>query len=235
MTDSQRFYDDYVGRQVAVGENARHHAILAFLRRSGMRPSDRVLEIGCGVGTLTRLLATALDAGGTVVGTDLSPKSIDAARERLAEHANTELVVGDVLAVEIAGPFDIVVLPDVIEHIPLELHPALFRRVAEWLAEGGAAVLNFPNPHYLEWCHVHTPEVLQSIDQPIHADVLTANVYPSGLYLQCLETYSVWVREGDYVRAVLRRGADARTFSELPERPHSALTRLVHRIKRPGG
>lgn len=232
MSDARAFYDGYVARQVAVGVNDRHRAILVGLRRAGLLRGDRVLEIGCGVGTLTGLLASALDRQGSVVATDISPKSVDAARERLGAFANLQFIVGDILTVAIDGPFDVVVLPDVVEHIPLEQHNALFARIAEWLVPGGFVLLNYPNPYYLQWCHEHTPGLLQKIDQPIHADRLLADASQHGLYLHFLETYSIWVFEGDYVLAVLRRSSDARIFTQKPEQRPSLVARARRRIRR---
>jgi 2-polyprenyl-3-methyl-5-hydroxy-6-metoxy-1,4-benzoquinol methylase len=226
------FYDDYVSRQVRVGVNDRHRAIVGWLERYGMAPGHRVLEIGCGVGTLTELLAGALGPSGSVVGLDLSPKSIDVARGRLAAFTNVELRVGDALSTELEGAFDVVVLPDVIEHIPLELHPELFARVASWVAQDGFVLLHYPNPHHLAWCREHRPEELQIIDQPIHADALLSNTYANGLYLDFLQTYPIWIREGDYVVAVLRPSARPWTPTEIPENRASLLARLRDRIRR---
>lgn len=228
--DVATFYDEFVDRQTKVGVNRRHQAILGWLKRFGLRPDSRVLEIGCGVGPLTRLLAEALPRG-SVVGTDLSPKSVDAARKRLASFGNAELVAGDVLEVEIDGRFDVVVLPDVIEHIPLESHDALFGRVASWVKEDGFVLAHYPNPHHLEWFHVHHPERLQIIDQPIHANVLTANAYRHGLHLDYYERYSIWVREGDYVVASLRPSAGVGEFTRLPP-PRPTLRARAARLRR---
>jgi trans-aconitate 2-methyltransferase len=223
--DSEAFYDEYVGRQLSVGVNERHHAILAWLQRFGMRPGQRVLEIGCGVGTLTGLIGRELGADGSLIGVDLSSKSIEAARARLGGLRNTEFLAGDILELEIEGTFDVVVLPDVIEHIPLELHRRLFERVAEWTAADGFVLLHYPNPYYLAWCHEHRPELLQHVDQPIYADELAAHVHASGLTLAFLETYSIWVREGDYVAAVLRHADAGATFTDV-EPDQSLLQRL---------
>jgi cyclopropane fatty-acyl-phospholipid synthase-like methyltransferase len=230
--DASDFYDEYVGRQTEVGTNARHRAILAWLQRFGLRSDHRLLEIGCGVGTLTELLAEALEPGGSVVGVDFSSKSIQAATERLARFANVRLEVGDVIEMEVDGRFDVVVLPDVIEHIPLEQHPALFERVASWVKPDGFVLLHYPNPHYLEWCREHRPENLQIIDQPIHADVLLSNAYPHGLYVDFLETYSIWIREGDYVVAVMRPNASVGAFTQVAEPQPSLLRRVRGRIRR---
>lgn len=229
--DAGEFYDQYVDRQTAVGVNDRHRAILGWLRRSGLQPDDRVLEIGSGVATVTCLLVEALGPRGSVVGIDLSPRSIDLARERLASFDNVRLIAGDVLEADIEGPFDVVVLPDVIEHIPLDDHYALFERVANWLSPNGFALLHYPNPHYLEWRHEHEHGNLQIIDQPVHADALLSNTYPHGLHLDFLATYSIWIRECDYVVAVLRPSAGLTFFSHLPERGPSLLARARFKLR----
>lgn len=229
--DSKTFYDKYADRQLAAGVNKRHHAILAWLRRFGLQEADRVLEIGSGVGTLTGLIAAELNDRGSIVGVDLSPRSIDEAKARLAGFKGLELLAGDVLEVEVPGQFDVVVLPDVIEHIPLQSHPALFGKIAKWVAPSGFILLHYPNPLFLEWCHVHRPDVLQQIDQPIHLDALSANAYAAGLWLEHLETYSIWVKECDYQVAVLRPRPVGASFTFVDDRP-SLTDRIVGRIRR---
>lgn len=224
MVAIRDFYDDYVGRMVAVGINDRHHAIVGWLRHFGLRPGHRVLEIGCGVGTVTQLLADVVGPSGSIMATDLSPKSIEAARDRLSGFRNIQYAAGDVLEIEIDGVFDVIALPDVIEHIPIAGHPQLFKRIAKWLAPGGFVLLNYPNPLYLQWLHENEPEVLQVIDQPVHADGLLASCYAAGLYLDFLQTYSIWTREGDYIVAVMKSLTEPRTFTK--ERKNSLLKRV---------
>jgi trans-aconitate 2-methyltransferase len=231
-TDVSDYYDAYVEHQAAVGVNERHHAIVGWLRRAGLSPDHRILEIGCGIGTLTELLGGALGPHGSVLALDLSPHSIETATERLASFSKVSLMAADVLEAKLEGRFDVIVMPDVIEHIPLEHHRLLFERVASWLEPHGFVVLNYPNPHYLAWCHVHRPELLQVIDQPIDADVLLANAYPHGLYLDFLATYSIWIREGDYVVAVLRPKTSTGTFMPLPAPGRSLLRRVAGRVRR---
>jgi len=230
--DVTAFYDGFVGRQTRVGVNKRHQAILAWLLRFGMQPDDRVLEIGCGAGTLTELLAEALPRG-SVFGADLSPRSIEAARERLARFDNVELVAGDALEIDAGGdPYDVVVLPDVIEHIPIEMHDALFGRIAAWVKPKGFVLVHYPNPHHLEWFHENRPEELQIVDQPIHADVLTANAYRHGLYLDYFQRYSIWIREGDYVAAVFRPESGVGEWTRLPQSRPPLWRRIAARVKR---
>lgn len=229
--DSRSFYDNYVDRQLRVGVNARHRSILSFLKRWGMRPGDRVLEIGSGIGTLTQLIAAELGGRGRLVGLDLSPKSIEAARERLSAWDNVELRVADVFDVALSGPFDVVVLPDVIEHIPLERHSELFGRVAEWVDPAGFVLLHYPDPLWLEWCRDHRPDLLQHIDQPVHADALTAAAHPHGLHLRHLEAYSIWVVEGDYQVALLRPHDEDASFTIIEPRPPTIFRRAREKLR----
>lgn len=50
-----------------------------------VRPEDRLLEIGCGHGVAVSLVCDKL-AGGSIVAVDRSPKMIERARNRNAEH-----------------------------------------------------------------------------------------------------------------------------------------------------
>jgi trans-aconitate 2-methyltransferase len=235
VPDARKFYDAYVDLELATGINDRHHSIMRWLRRAGLGPRHRVLEIGCGIGQLTELLAKEVGDGGSILAMDLSPRSVEVAGQRLAGFPYVELVAGDILETEIEGTFDVVVLPDVIEHIPIEGHGQLFARVAASLKPTGFVLLHYPNPHYLAWCHENTPDALQVIDQPIHADQLLANAYPSGLYLDFFQTYPIWIREGDYAVAVLRPSAGTGVFTELPpgrlHRMRAALRRLARRSR----
>lgn len=226
--EAREFYDNWVDQQVREGINERHRAIVRALRSAGWRPDQRVLEIGSGVGTLTELLARGIKAPGSLVAVDLSPKSIEIARIRLARFEQLELIAGDFLELDPRGPFDVIVLPDVIEHIPIEQHERLFGRLAAELAPGGFILLNYPNPFHTEWCQAHHPELLQVIDQPIHADHLLSSAYPHGLYLHSLRTYSIWKREGDYVSVVLRRRPSEPDFCAGAPGRASRMLRAVH-------
>jgi len=230
-SDVSAFYDEFVDRQTRVGVNRRHREIVAWLRRFGLRPEDSVLELGCGVGTVTGLLAEELPRG-SILGVDLSPRSIATAEKRLASRENVSLMAADVVSADVNRQFDVVLLPDVIEHIPLELHDALFSRIASWVKPDGFVLLHYPNPHHLEWCHANHPEKLQIVDQPIHADLLTANAYRHGLYLSYYERYSIWLREGDYIVAVLRPSSGVGEFTRLPQPSPSLVTRASRRARR---
>ena len=80
---------------------------------SYLRPvllGGRVLEIGCGAGVGARHLA-ALGAG-TVVGADSDFSAVEEARQ-ISRHANLSFLSGvNISALQAAGPFDAVIIPE---------------------------------------------------------------------------------------------------------------------------
>lgn len=54
-----------------------------FLRHVALRPGQRVLDVACGTGIVTRLAALILADGGSIVGVDLSGDMLDVARRNV--------------------------------------------------------------------------------------------------------------------------------------------------------
>jgi 2-polyprenyl-3-methyl-5-hydroxy-6-metoxy-1,4-benzoquinol methylase len=105
-------------------------------------PGMRVLDVGCGIGRWSRLLAAR---GAEVTGVDLSPTMIDEARRRTAAAGLAErcrFLVQDSAALHAGGPFDLVLGVTVLQHIldPRALRAAL-SRIARHCAPGGRIVL----------------------------------------------------------------------------------------------
>src|SRR5690242_16934852 len=60
----------------------RNRAFTRLAELSGAEPGDRVLDVGCGTGYLTRHMATRIGPEGAVTGVDASPPVLDYARRR---------------------------------------------------------------------------------------------------------------------------------------------------------
>ena len=77
--------------------------------------SDRVLDIGCGIGAVAYDIAKR--SGAYVLGVDISEDNLAIARDRYS-HSNVRSIQGDVLKVLPNESFDVVVLSNVLEHLP---------------------------------------------------------------------------------------------------------------------
>jgi SAM-dependent methyltransferase len=90
----------------------------SYLAKIEFPPNARVLEIGCGTGAVTRVLASR--PGVTeAVGIDPSPVFVATARELAAEVGNVSFETGDGRALRFAdADFDAVVCHTVLSHIP---------------------------------------------------------------------------------------------------------------------
>ena len=78
----KEFYDGHAKEiQQHVGVNIRHRSIMQRLRRAGLHKDHRVLEIGCGIGTLTSLLAKYVSVG-TIHAVDISEGAVQIAQDR---------------------------------------------------------------------------------------------------------------------------------------------------------
>lgn len=107
--------------------NSWYHRLL--LREVPDR-AQRVLDVGCGAGTLARRLAATVPH---VDGVDASAEMIAVARR--SAPPNVTFDVGDALTLDVApGSYDAVVSSAVLHHLPLaEALP----RMAGWLRPGG--------------------------------------------------------------------------------------------------
>jgi ubiquinone/menaquinone biosynthesis C-methylase UbiE len=91
-----------------------------------IRSSERVLDIGCGIGALAYDVAEKAKA--YVVGIDLNSNNIVQAQKRYS-HPRINYLVGDVLQKLPDGPFDVVILSNVLEH--LEKRPVFLRHIQD--------------------------------------------------------------------------------------------------------
>ena len=129
-------FDDETGHGLFSDE--QRQAWLDLLARLAGRAPQRVLDVGCGTGFLTLMLA---ELGHDVTGIDLSPQMIDRAR-RKAEQASLQIDfrIGDAVAIDSADEtYELVVARHLIWTLP---NPQ--RGVAEWLRvlrPGGRLIL----------------------------------------------------------------------------------------------
>jgi ubiquinone/menaquinone biosynthesis C-methylase UbiE len=107
--------DEYVlGRSSAEAERLQLQAsVLAphsahLLRLAGVTPGMRVLDVGCGSGDVSMLLAELVGPDGAVTGVDMNPAILEAARARAAGAglANVSYLAGDLTDLRLDEPVD---------------------------------------------------------------------------------------------------------------------------------
>jgi cyclopropane-fatty-acyl-phospholipid synthase len=106
-------------------------------RKLGLRPGMRLLDVGCGWGSLA--LHAAREYGATVVGITLSTEQAALARDRVAAAGladRVEIRVQDYREVA-DGPFDAVSSIGMAEHVGIDRIPGYVARLHELLRPGG--------------------------------------------------------------------------------------------------
>ena len=215
------FYDEYVQRQIKTGDNERLISLYKRLLNGGLNADSRVLELGCGVGIFTKLLAKKVK-NGIIEAVDLSEKSVAVAKNELKERNNIHFDVADVVKYQPKNSdFDMITLMNVIEHIPLEHHAELFANLAKIATEKTNILINIPNPQYIGYARINHPESLQVIDQEVELFTLMQHLEKNGLELAYFEKYGIWEQD-DYHFMVIRKKrnfelkhlSDQRNFSK---------------------
>jgi 2-polyprenyl-3-methyl-5-hydroxy-6-metoxy-1,4-benzoquinol methylase len=97
----------------------------------------RLLDVGCGLGGLTRRLAAG---GRSVIGVDLSPEMIERARRATPSTCSVEFVCGEFLGLAFGSVgFDCVISAATLHHLPSE---AAIRRMVDLLRPGGRLIVH---------------------------------------------------------------------------------------------
>jgi len=123
--------------------------IIPLLKRWGVEfKQKRLLDIGCGLGGGTIAFS---EAGSTAIGLDIRADLVREAKSfARARKANMTFIKGDACSENIGktvGKYEIVIIRDVMEHIPKEKKNGLLFNLTKILKEEGICFVSFP-PYY---------------------------------------------------------------------------------------
>jgi 16S rRNA (adenine1518-N6/adenine1519-N6)-dimethyltransferase len=115
--------------QKSLGQNflADHNALLKIVRDSGVGPNDEVLEIGAGLGSLTRLLAACVRQ---VTAIEIDKHLFPVLEAVTAPFSNIKLVRGDILEIPLENLFSESGYK-VVANIPYYITSAVIRHLLE--------------------------------------------------------------------------------------------------------
>ena len=213
MSYSSAIFDD--GEDLETAMRTKYERLA---ERAGIRRGDRVLEIGCGWGSMAEYLASELDC--TVTAVTISREQaayVEARMERDGLQDRVDVSITDFR--QITGAYDRIVSIEMIESIDEESWPELFTVIERSLVPGGTAALQ-----------------VITIDHDLHRqlvgrdDFIRAYIFPGG----ALPSTKVLRRLGDDVglewAGLSTHGTSyARTLAEWDRRFVAAWPEILRR------
>jgi len=121
--------------------DAQRAKVRRALAMAGVKPGDRVLEIGCGWGALAEMATTEFQA--SVTGVTLSTEQLAFANQRmekLGTSGQADLRLQDYRDIS-DGPYDAICSIEMVEAVGREYWPTYFASVAKLLKPGGQACI----------------------------------------------------------------------------------------------
>lgn len=184
------FYDKYIDNQIKYSYNERHYFVLEETENLGLKSDSSMLEIGCGIGVITKLLAEKITTG-SITSVDISPKSIEYAKNNISAK-NIDFIAADVVEHDFNKKYDFISLFDVLEHIPVDKFPDLFSKIETLMSKDSFLVINIPTCEHIKYIEKNAPEKLQIIDQPIPVSHIIDVATKAGLRLHTCKFSNIW-------------------------------------------
>ena len=141
LKKQQELYDQGWRKELQVGKEERGNlqTNLEFLAQTDLlKPRDRILEIGCGIGTVVHELSKK---GHDIIGIDISSEAIEYGKKKYGD-IHLEVQAAEILPYENES-FEVVLSFDLFEHIAeIDKHISEVNRV---LRPGGCYLFQTPN------------------------------------------------------------------------------------------
>jgi ubiquinone/menaquinone biosynthesis C-methylase UbiE len=131
----QRFFVPIIGAPVADD----------LIATAALQPGERVLDVACGTGVVTRLAAERVGAAGSVTGLDIHPGMLAVARSATPSQTSIDWQEGNAESLPFPeGAFDVVLCQMGLQFVTGKL--TALREMRRVLKTGGRAVISVPGP-----------------------------------------------------------------------------------------
>jgi protein-L-isoaspartate(D-aspartate) O-methyltransferase len=97
--------------------NGQPSALARWIDAMDLKPGDRAVHVGCGVGYYTAMMAEVVGPEGSVVAMDLQPDLADRARHNLSSYPNVTVLTGDGAQID-PGPCDAMMVNAGVNYLP---------------------------------------------------------------------------------------------------------------------
>jgi cyclopropane-fatty-acyl-phospholipid synthase len=211
-------------------DDAEQAALEQTASRAGLTDGQRILELGCGWGSLSLYLAKRFPTS-EILAVSNSRSQVAFIRERAAERglANLSAVTADMNTFQASGTFDRIVSVEMFEH--MRNWEALLTRVSDWLAPSGRLFMHifvhravpylFEDKGAGDWMsrHFFSGGMMPSADLPLrlHSPMeLEKRWFWSGQHYA--RTCNAWLERMDSQKVALRP-----LFEEIYGRDFAAL------------
>lgn len=176
------------------------------LARHAPAAGARVLDIGCGFGDSTRLIARRIGPGGEAVGVDCARNFVDAATEeaRTAGLANATFFVADVQTEPLRGPYDAAFSR--FGTMFFMMPGAAFRNVRKALKPGGTlTMIVWRNRDENPWLHDAELKVRELVPVVSHEETDQVHCGPGPFSMSGPDMVSSMLRSAGYDRIAFER------------------------------
>jgi len=120
----------------------RRRSYRRLMQATGLQSGDCALDVGCGPGYFTRMLAEAAGPMGSAVGVDAAPEMIEYASRKARHLSNCRFQAGKAEALAFPdASFDLIVSSLMMHHLPDEVRLQAVAEMKRVLRPGGTLLL----------------------------------------------------------------------------------------------
>lgn len=223
------FYDNFNLNRKGTYRNLRHLKLINLLFSEGLKKDSSILEIGCGSGPISEVLAKYVKKG-RFTGMDISEESIKMLNFKFADSPNVNFISSDLNDFSVNEKFDFILLADVLEHIPVDIHEDVFEKLNHFSTSKTKIIINIPSFELINWMKVNKPKELQIIDQALLSSHVISLANKNGFSLKRALKHKLFHETEDYELFVFEKDNNALQFKPR-SRNMIILEKLKNRIK----
>ncbi|MBA6152697.1 class I SAM-dependent methyltransferase [Gelidibacter maritimus] len=203
MRESLEFYNQFEGRLIKdyVLGNKRVIGAIKNLGQFIPKNSQKILDIGCGIGWSSYEFAKSFP-NSQVNAIDLSPVLIETASKLFDDKKNLIFKTYDLTDGLPKDTYDVIVMIDVYEHIPLSERFEFHKSIKKNLNNRGRLVLACPSKYHQAYIKEHNPSGIQPIDEDVDFETINQIAKDIDGEVILFEYQNIW-RNYDYLYAVI--------------------------------